>query len=389
MDLKKITAFAMLVLMVIPSLGMAMGSDVLTVETDSLIYEPDEDVEISGTADPNANLSLIVLLKDTQETVFNETISANEDGNYSVIYKLPGEASKGIYNVTASTNGAEVNAFFDVVQPEPSEEETAKGLRQAIERSYIFMGKIDATIERLEEEGYVVQDVEANLTDAKLHLEEAERLLDSLEFEAAELEFSKAQEILGSTMGWLNSTAKKVKLTKTERFMEQFQRQIQNVNGTLLRLQERLGAGVTASIRGGLTSFMNRIQQLRRRMAGYDLEAALDELEDIVEGIEGNIEGLGKNYANKIKSMNRFEAKIRALNATSQRLSGKGYDTTTVDEDLKVADSRLKEIIDLLEEGKTGEAERLIEELENLVSGVSDSIRVIGTGHQNRGIRRR
>lgn len=296
MELKKITAFVMLILMVIPSLGMALGQ------------EP-------------------------------------------------------------PTNDA-------------PDEETAVGLRRAIERAYIFIEKINSTVERLEEEGYIVQDVDSNLTDAKLHLEAAEELLDSLEVEAAEPEFSSAREIMGSTMGWLHSTAKKVKLTRTERFMAQFQRQIQNVNGTLLRLQERLGAGVTASVRGVLTSSMNRLQQLRRRMTDNgDLEAALDELEDMVGEIEGSVGGLGKNYANKIKSMNRFEAKIRVLNATSQRLSGKGCDTTAVDEDLDVADSLLEEIIELLEESDTGAAEGLIEEIEDLVSGVSGNIRAIRKGH--------
>ena len=385
MDMKKITAFAMLVLMVIPGFGMAMGS-VFTVDTDRLIYEPDEDVEISGTADPNANVSIIVLLKTTQETVFNETISVDENGNYSVTYKLPADASEGIYNVTASTNGMEAETSFDVEPAETTKEgntpevETAVGLRRAIERAYIFIGKIEATVERLGEEGYVVQDVDANLTDAKLHLEEAEKRLDLLEFEAAELEFSNAQGILGSTMGWLRSTAKKVKQTRAEKFMEQFQRQIQNVNGTLLRLQERIDASVTSSVRGGLTSTMNRLQQMRRRMTGDELEAALDELEGMVKEIEESIEVLGKNYANKIKSMNRFEAKIRVLNATANRLRQKGVEVPEL-ADLETAEDMLEDVVYLLEEGETGEAELLIEGIEDLISGVSGKIRVIRKGH--------
>jgi len=385
MELKKTTAFVMLVLMVIPGFGMAMGSAVFTVETDSTIYEPGEDVEISGTADPNANVSLIVLLKATQETVFDETTLADDDGNYSVIYELPVDALEGVYNVTAC-NETKAETFFEVELAETPEgdsapeEETAVGLRFAIERAYIFMGKIEATVERLGEEGYVVQDVDANLTDAKLHLEEAEKLLDLLEFEAAELEFSNARGILGSTMGWLRSTAKKVKQTRAEKFMEQFQRQIQNVNGTLLRLQERLDAGVTSSVRGGLTSTMNRLQQMRRRMVGDELEAALDELEGMVKEIEESIEVLGKNYANKIKSMNRFEAKIRVLNATANRLRQKGVEVPEL-ADLETAEDMLEDVVYLLEEGETGEAELLIEGIEDLISGVSGKIRVIRKGH--------
>ena len=265
------------------------------------------------------------------------------------------------------------------------EENAAVGLRCAIDRAYNFIEKINATVERLGDEGYVVQDVEDNLTDAELHLEGAETLLDSLEFEAAAQEFSVARMTMGGTMGWLHSTAKKVKLTRTERFMEQFQRQIQNVNGTLLRLRERLGAGVTAGVRGVLTSSMNRLQQLRRRMADNgDLEAALDELEGMVGEIEEGIGGLGENYANEIRSVNRFEARIRVLNATANRLRQRGMDVPEM-ENLTVADSLLDDVVDLLGEGEMGAAEGIFGEIEDLVSGVSGEIRAIRKGRQNKG----
>jgi len=297
MDLKKIMAFVMLVLMVIPSFGMAMGETMLTVETDSSSYEPGEDVEITGTVEPNASVSIIVIVNETKDTIFNESISADEDGKYSGIFNLPIDAFEGIYNVSAY-NVTKAETFFVVsseppdsepTDSDPSDEETAVGLSCAIERAYIFIGKVEATVERLEEKGYEVQDIEDNLTDAISYLDAAEEFLDLLNVEAAELEFSKAREILGSTMGWLHSTAKKVKLTRAEHFMEQFQRHIQNINGTLLRIQERLEVDVTARARGVLKSTMNRLNQLRRRMdvkmIDGDLDVALDELENMVEDI--------------------------------------------------------------------------------------------------------
>ena len=391
MDLKKIMALAMIAFLWFPSLTMARA-DVFTIETDSSFYEPGEDVEILGTADPNANVSLIIIFNETNYMVFSKYISADEDGEYSDIYMLPSNASEGIYNVTAY-NETKAETFFNVEPAEtpdsrPPEKETAVGLRCAIERAYIFIGKINATVERLGEEGYEVQDIKANLTEAKSHLKEAEELLD-LDFDAAELAFSKAREILGSTMGWLHSTAKKVKLTRAEQFVEQFQMRIEKVNGTIKKMQGRLDAGVTAKVNGLLKATMKKLQNIRRKFAvgesADEIDDIIDELEFTVDGFEGSIEELGKEYANQIKSMNKIEAKIRVLRATSGRLNRKGYNTTAVDDGLDEADVLLIDIMASLEIGETVEAEGLIEGAENLISEVGDLIRGIRKEYQNKG----
>jgi len=67
------------------------------------------------------------------------------------------------------------------VRADTTIEETAVGLRCAIDRAYLFIGKIDAAVVRLGEEDYDVQDIVANLSEAVDHLEDAEAFLDPLD----------------------------------------------------------------------------------------------------------------------------------------------------------------------------------------------------------------
>ncbi len=190
-------------------------------------------------------------------------------------------------------------------------------------------------------------------------------------------------------MGWLHSTAKKVKLTRAEQFVEQFQMRIEKVNGTIKKMQGRLDAGVIAKVNGLLKATMKKLQNIRRKFAvgesADEIDDIIDELEFTVDGFEGSIEELGKEYANQIKSMNKIEAKIRVLRATSGRLNRKGYNTTAVDDGLDEADVLLIDIMASLEIGDTVEAERLIEGAENLISEVGDLIRGIRKEYQNKG----
>ena len=290
-----------------------------------------------------------------------------EDGNYT-------EADDYAYEAVLLFGDA-YQQVQDLVPVEPTdddddeEEADEESLAVAIDRAFAYWAKLNDTVTRLDDEGYNVTRIMEILDEAYDRLEAASEELLAGNHTGAVEEFRATRSVLGRIHGYLQSTVKEHKQKKAEQFMEQFQRRIQNVNGTLLRLQERLEEGVTARVRGVLTSTMNKLQQLRRRMAAGmssdDLEAALDELEGTVEDIEEGIEGLGKNYANKIKSMNQVEARIQVLNKTAQRLARKGQDISGFQGEMDDAEGLLNQLRERFQAGDIDDIGELLDDAQD------------------------
>jgi len=384
--LRKIAALVMLALMAFPSLSKAVVAASLTVDTDSESYAPWEEVEIFGTADPNVNVTIIVI--STMEIIYNITVSADEDGEYSTKVAFLEDASEGLYDVAASTNGATAQTSFMVTQAdifeedmvETSDEETvlevtenAMSLKAAIERAYDFICKIEATVERLKEEGYEVQDFEAYLIEAKTHLEEAlTRAFNLFDIDAANQELLKARGILDQTMVLLHSTAKiEVKAKKAERFLQQVENRINSLEEKIDKLQHRLEKG--QPVLAALRSTKMKLMRIRERLVAGNVEDAVDELSDAVEEIEESVDELnGGGISVILKGMNHIEAKMHVLNATAKRLRKKGLDTSEVEEELQSAKALLEEMMTLLEEGDTEAAEELLEEVKEHLEEIQE-----------------
>lgn len=370
MDLKKITAFVMLVLMVIPSLGMAMGFAVLTVETDSLIYEPGEDVEISGMADPNENISLIVIFNATQDTVFNETILAEEDGNYSVTYKLPVDALEGIYNVTAY-NETEAETFFEVVQPEPPEEEAAVGLVCAIDRALLYIEKVNSTAVNFNETGYNVahfwdtlDELNRTLTELRYNITEEDMPLE----EAAKI-FSELRGDIGRLNGLLSSCAKKVKMEKAERYMEHMERLI---NSTIERIERLNETDKGGKLRAALEAQSRKLWRLRLQLNVTNLEDTIGACQGTSNDIDASLTEFDSEGFS-LKAMFKVQAKIQVFNATVERMKNKGKGMNNLEHKLGNANQLMEQMMEHLTDQDN--LDELIEEAEEDLKGVGKTIR--------------
>lgn len=378
-------ALAMLALIVFPSFDIMVGAASLTVGTDNASYAPGEEVEIYGTAEPDANVTIIV--NSTLETIHNVTISADEDGEYSSELTLPEDASEGLYNVTASAGDATAQTSFIVTLSHTHDEdetveaaaERAIGLKAAIERAYAFIDKLNTTAERLNENGFEVTEVTATLDGARPHLEDAESYLqpDSFDTEAAAQALARARGILGRTMGLLHSTARnEVKAVKAERFLQHLESRIQSLEEKINRLQNRLTKGQAAL--SALSAIKTKLQGIMERLAAGNVEEAVDDLDNTVEEIDGGVDELnGQGASVFLRGMNRLEAKIRVLKATAERVARKGADTSEIEEELQSAEALLEEMMARLEEGDTDAAEELLEEVEEHLKGAGDTIRGI------------
>lgn len=272
------------------------------------------------------------------------------------------------------------NAFQQVqylIPVEPSDEDGDDGdeeeadeesLAVAIDRAFAYWDKLNTTVWRLHGETYDVTQINETLDEVYGHLEAASEELLAGNHTGAVLEFSTARSVLGRIQGYLQSKVKDHKQNQAEQFMEQFQRRIQNINGTIQQLQERLEAGVTARVKGTLTATLNKLQQLRRRIAAgmneSDLADVLGELEDAVDDIEEGVEALGGKYATQIKSMNHVEAKIRVLNKTAHRLALKGEDISGFQGEMDDAEGLLEQLRERFAAGDIDDIGGLLEEAE-------------------------
>jgi len=381
----------MLFLIVSPSLAIIVGATSITVDTDGEEYDPGEEVEIYGTADPNTNVTILV--NSTVGIEFNITVTTDEDGEYETMFPLSSDAPDGVYNLTASTGDATAHASFMVTQTNIlNEEETSEDvvvidpilwaseravrLRTAIDRAYAFLDRINATADRLEDEGYDVEEIRLNLDEANETLIEAVVLLDLFDIEGATEKVATAREILDMTMDLLHSTAKKVKEVKAERFLEYMERRIISMNEKIHRLRNGVAAGAVVSATAMLQNTKRKLQSIRTQLVAGDVADAIEGLDDAVEEIEETIGGLnGKGISKQIKSMNKLEAKISILNASAEKLRKRGEDTSEIEEEIQNAQKFIDEAMALLEEGDTNAVEEVLEEIQEQLEKTEEAHR--------------
>ena len=199
---------------------------------------------------------------------------------------------------------------------------------------------------------------------------------------------ASARNILGRVNGLLTSMAKTHKVARTVRFMEQFRHRIGGLEDKVNKLRLRLGAGNANKFKASMGLARGKLGQLDED-PGNNVDSIIDGLENMTgiigEGFDGLEEG---ETSNTLEAMDRLEAHIRVLKASAERLRVKGYNTTAVDVELADAEALLNDMMNSLVGSETDEAEGLeglIEETEEIVSGVKGKIKEIRKGQQNKG----
>ncbi len=234
----------------------------------------------------------------------------------------------------------------------------------------------EAYVDDIVIDGVGVYDFEEKLETlgAEGLLNQASVSLGEGQFNSTARYLASARNILGRVNGLLTSMAKAHKVARTDRFMRQLEHRIEGLEDKVDRLRGRLGEGAN-TLKASMGVAKGKLRQLN--LSGNNVD--LDELENTTEIIAEGFEELEEEEtSNNLEAIDRLEAKVRVLKASAERLSRKGYDTTAVVDELEGAEALLKDVVDLLDEGKMEEAESLIEEIEDLVSGISGEIRVIG-----------
>lgn len=329
-------------------------------------------------------------VEDVFETLEEEGIGIPDQANTSYLQGLITlEEAEALFEVGEYSGAAEkatecIGYFGDAYEEAqtliPTEEEDEgedeeESLLYALERAYAFWERLNETVTRLEEDGYNVTRVREVLDEAEEKLINSSGLLSEGDFEGAREAFTTARRVLGRIQGFLKGQIKVRKERQAERFLEQFQRRIGKLNGVIERLRERLEEHKADSVKNALSSAAEKLQRLRQRLVGEELEDVLDELDDAIEDLDDAIETVnGKGFSARIKNMNRYEAKIQALNQSIERFQKKGRDTEASEDEMEEVEELLELLKDSLEDDPE-EAEELVEELEKRLEELKDDLK--------------
>lgn len=281
--------------------------------------------------------------------------------------------SSGDYQAAAQVARGALNHFGDAYrifrehiqateEPEETDEptfnETERGLKVAIERAYMYLGRLNATVVSLEGEGYDVSAVLEMLRKAWTYMVEAEAQIEEGELRNAARALATARETLGQSNGLMNSTVKAYKERRVQQFMAQVQNNIRNINGTIERLQTSLEAGRTNQVRAVLSTVEMKVQGLQERLTSGNLDVSLDELHAAVNSINEGLNELDGETATQIRAMNMVEAKMQALNASAIRISQRYANYSDVQGEVDALLSRTREMFDeITDEIKAGNTE--------------------------------
>jgi uncharacterized phage infection (PIP) family protein YhgE len=342
---------------------------------EDIFEELEEDgIDIPPGANESYNLGVAVL---------EAALAHFEDGNYTEAgdyafsaVPLFGAAFEQVQDLVLVETSDVDDGDEDEDEDAEGEPQGLNGISIALERAYAYWRKLNETVTRFGEDGNDISEIREVLDDAKIVLDESGEHVVEGNFTAAREDFTRVRSVLGRINGLLKRTIKAHKENQAEQFMEQFQRRIQNMNGTIARIQDKLDGVNAQNFQNTLNRTAEKLQRLRGRLSEDDLEDILDELDDAVEEVEDDLDELdGRGFSAQIKNLNKVEAKIRALNRTAERLRERGWNTTDTDQELEDADDLWEELKEMLEEGETESVKEFLEDMEDRFEDLKDELK--------------
>jgi len=356
----RVMGLTSLVLLLIPSFGIALAADVINIRTDES-YEPGKEVEVEGYTNVTGTVTVIITNSSGYEIQIL-TVEP-EDGEFSDSFTLDEDASAGTYEVNATIGSIYNTTSFEVVvesddggedegvpvEPEgddpPEEIMTVDDLRCAIERAFRFTDKANATAEAL------MEDYDYDMT---LFLERLNELNDSLaelydtvdedNLEDMVEEFRDLRKEISQLSGLLNSITKNVKKERAMWFTKHMMRLIEGLEENIPMLSESMESGNFAS---KLKVHQRKLERLwltlNTTIPPEELEGYLKQLEGVTQGVESAFASLGdEGYT--LKEMYKLQARIDVFNATVERMRLRGITINRLEEKLGNAEQLMDQM---------------------------------------------
>jgi hypothetical protein len=366
-----------LVLLLIPSFGVALAADVIYVSTEES-YESGDNVEVEGSTNVTGAVTVIIT-NSTEDEILRLTVDPDEEGEFSVDFPLGEDASAGTYGVNATIGSIYNTTSFEVVAESDDGEKTMtlEDLLPAIERAFRFIDKANATAIALQE------DYNMTLFWEKLNglNESLTELYDNIELGnvgASVEDFRDISKEISQLSGLLSSITKNVKETKARQFTERIMRRIGDLNGWIDGLGESAGVD---EFRSNLEAHQRKLERLwltlNTTIPHKELEGILKDLEGVTQGVESGFDGLGDEGLT-LKEMYKLQARIDVFNATVERMKERGKTMNRLQEKLINADNQLDSAKDLMTQMEEEFRAKNWGKMKNTIGDANENLRGVG-----------
>ena len=340
-----------LTLLLVPNVVNAQAESIIHVWTDEDTYKPGDNVEVEGYTNVTETVTIIIT-NSSGHDIHSFTDDPGENGSFSINYPLGVNTTEGIYGVNATVNDI-YNTTSYVVELEVEEEDgehenetnensTSEGLLCAIDRALWFIGKVNSTVNTLDEEGFnvthfwdMLDELNHTLTELRYNITEG-----GMPVKEASKVFSGIRGDLGRLQGLLHSCTKKVKMVKTERYLEHMEKLINSTMEQIERFNEsdkggKLGAALEAQMR--------KLWRLRLQLNVTNLEDTVDMLEDMSEDIDGDLTEFDSEGFS-LKAIYKVQARIHVFNASVMRMKSKGKYMNNLEQKLGNANQLMEQM---------------------------------------------
>ena len=398
MNKSKILSLFAIALLFIPSVNIAFAVETLDVWTDQSAYELGDAVEISGSTDPLANVSLSIVFNDTMAVLLDADLTSDENGTYGLEYNTSQQNDLiGVYNVTVSVNGTEASAWFSVVAAPIDDDDdgapAGEGLENALERARLYLEKVRETLGRLAEEYYnnttvmdYIEKAEEALLEAEQHLDDATVAFEEGDMRTAARHLAAARNIMGRLKGFVNSVIKRHKAAKAEKFMEQAQARFQGLRDKIERLEGNLTLAGAQKVKNALTQAAGKMNGFKNRLSNEDVNDVLEDLQSLVDEVDDELDDIdGEEVSKALKGANALQARIGVLRQTQARLTRKYGNATQVNGDLEDVEGLLEEIMEKVQSGRPDNAGNVLKEAKKLAQEAQNKYREAVKAQAKRG----
>jgi len=243
----------------------------------------------------------------------------------------------------------------------------------AIDRALLYIEKVNLTAVTLNETGYnvayfwdILDELNHTLTELRYNITKEDMPLE----EATKI-FSELRGDIGRLNGLLSSCAKKVKLEKAGRYMENMERLI---NSTIERIERLNETDKDGKLRAALEAQSRKLWRLRLQLNVTNLESTIDAAQGASSDMDENLtEFDSKGFS--LKAVLKVQAKIQVFNATVERMKNKGKHMNNLEQKLGNANQLMEQMMEHLEITDQDNLDNLIEEAEEDLKGVGKTIR--------------
>jgi hypothetical protein len=379
---RKAISFLLSTLLLLSIHILPVSGVLLSFEVEDNYYQPGDEVKITGVADTNQNLSIVV--DNHHYRVFNEIVNISDNGSFSLLFNLENDTLIGVYIVTASQGEFQKEGKF-IVTPMPPDEIYQHLRNQTIKSKE----KLELLRNRLNDGGLELpQKARDNLQWGWEAFERAETSFNEGNHNHALEELKEALEYFKDSLQIINDEMEQGipqpsnetllmirledKIIRTNSTLQSFTRTIDRLDGENLNLIEI--RELIADAEGHLQAAIENLEDELLEKSMEELENAVELLAEIRQLIQGRVQTL------KPRIITRFQQnlanRIHFLNGILRELEGRlGPDKIRKAETmLQSIEKKYMEIQRLLEQGDTQSATTLLEHAQNEVDNALNKL---------------